>query len=298
MQTAFFLIVAGGLVGALPENSVLKQIIEQGVPVGNDGEVKLSSPTVPDGLDGKAQQEILARIAAPSRRVADLTRKSVVSPFVLKLGDVPTSDARRPFRTIDLWFIAYGRLELFGQQDFLQRLVETAESSKKGRLPFIKGILNREEMKQLDLLVEDEPDRLQRFFYSTFGLFDRVLVSATRRVVVTRQPESVIVAAIIDPRFTKSATHPNHWRAVDRDERGEPKLGPPQAYESAGLYAKITRLKEPPGALFIEYHHAFCEPEAWFKGTALLRSKLPMVVQDAVRKLRRRLAEAEMPAQE
>jgi hypothetical protein len=229
--------------------------------------------------------------------VADLTRKSVVSPFVLKLGDVPTSDAQRPFRTIDLWFIAYGRLELFSQQDFLQRLVETAESSKKGRLPFIKGILNREEMKQLNLLVEDEPDRLQRFFYSTFGLFDRVLVSATRRVVVTRQPESVIVAAIIDPRFTKSATHPNHWRAVDRDERGEPKLGPPHAYESAGLYAKITRLKEPAGALFIEYHHAFCEPEAWFKGTALLRSKLPMVVQDAVRKLRRRLAEAEMPAE-
>ncbi len=295
MQTAFLLVVAGGLLGVLPENSVLKQLVEQGVPVGNDGHVKLPPPTMPDGLDGAAQQEILARIAAPDRRVADLTRKSVVSKFVLKLDDVPTSDQQRPFRTVDLWFIAYGRLELFNQQEFLQRLVETAESSKKGRLPFIKGILNREEMKQLNLLVEDEPDRVQRFFFSTFGLFDRVLVSATRRVVVTRQPESVIVAAIIDPRLTKSATHPNHWRAVDRHERGEVKLGPPQSYESAGLYAKITRMKDPAGALFIEYHHAFCEPEAWFKGTALLRSKLPMVVQDGVRKIRRRLAEAEMP---
>lgn len=296
MQTAFLLIVAGGLLGASPENSVLKQLIAQGVPVGNGAHVKLPPPTMSDGLDGAAQQEILARIASPDRRVADLTRNSVVSKFVLKLGDIATTDEKRLFRTIDLWFIAYGRLELFSQQDFLQRLVETAESSKEGRLPFIKGILNREEMKQLNLLVEDEPDRLQRFFFSTFGLFDRVLVSATRRVVITRQPDSVIVAAIIDPRFTKSATHPNQWRPVDRDERGEPKLGPPQEYESAGLYAKVTRMKDPAGALFIEYHHAFCEPEAWFKGTALLRSKLPTVVQGAVRKLRQRLREAETPA--
>jgi hypothetical protein len=287
------MIVATGLLGAAPENSVLKQLVEQGVPVGNGGLVKLPAPSMPDGLDGPSQQQVLARIAAPNRRVSDLTRKSVVSPFVLKLGDVSTSDEKRPFRTIDLWFIAYGRLGLFSQEEFLQKLVETAESSKKGRLPFVKGILKRDEMKELGLFVEDTPERIQRFFYSTFGLFDRVLVSATRRVVVTRCPDSVSIAAIVDPRFTRSPSHPNHWQTVARDDRDEFKFGPPQPYESAGLYAKVTRLADPAGALFIEYHHAFCEPEAWFSGTSLLRSKLPMVVQDGVRKLRRRLAEAE-----
>lgn len=292
MQTAL-LVLATALLGPVPENSVLAQLTGQGVPVGNGGLVKLPSPTMPDALDSAAQQQILARVAAPNRRIADLARKSVVSPFVLKLGDVPTSDPKRPFRTIDLWFIAYGRLELFSQEDFLQKLVETAESSKKGRLPLEKGILKREEMKALNLFVEDTPDRLQRFFYSTFGLFDRVVVSATRRVVVTRCPESVTIAAIIDPRFTSSSSHPNRWQTVTRNDRDEFTFGPPQPYESAGLYAKVTRLAEPAGALWIEYHHAFCEPEAWFSGTALLRSKLPMVIQDGVRKLRRRLAEAE-----
>jgi hypothetical protein len=293
MQLAFLVVLTSSLVVGLPDNPVLRQLVEQGIPAGGGEAVKLPSPTMPDGLDSAGQQEVLAKVAAPNRRVADLVRKSVVSPFVLKLGDAATKDATRPFRTIDLWFIAHGRLELFGQQDFLQRLVETAEASKQGRLPFIKGILDREEMKQLGLKVEDQPDRIERYFYSTFGLFDRVLVSATRRVVVTRGPESVIVAAIIDPRFTKSAAHPNQWRPVVRNERGEPEFGPPHDYEAAGLYAKVTRLKEPDGTLFIEYHHAFCEPEAWFKGTALLRSKLPMVVQDGVRKLRRRLHEAD-----
>lgn len=293
MQGAFFLLLASGLVAGSPENPVLKQLVEVGIPAGKGEAVKLPPPTMSDGLDRAGQEEILAKVAAPNRRVADLARKSVVSPFVLKLGEAGAADPKRPFRTIDLWFIAHGRLELFSQQDFLQRLVETAEASKQGRLPFVKGILDREEMKHLGLSVEDRPDRLERYFYSTFGLFDRVLISATRRVVVTRGPESVVVAAIIDPQFTTSAAHPNQWRSVQRDERGEFRLGPPHAYEAAGLYAKVTRLKEPEGALFIEYHHAFCEPEAWFQGSALLRSKLPMVVQDGVRKLRRRLHEAE-----
>jgi len=292
MQAVLFLAVLG-LVHASPENSALEDLAERGVPATDGTYVKLPLPTMTAGLDAAAQHAILERIAAPHRRVSDLARKSVVSPFVLKLGDVATADPKRPFRTIDVWFIAYGRIELFGDEDFLKKLVETAESSRKSRLPFAKGVLNYEEMKQLGVLVEDTPYRTQRFFFSTFDLFDRVLVTATRRVVVTRYPESAVVAAIVDPRFTKSPTHPNQWQTVSRGDGDQFKLGPPQPYESAGLYAKVTRLKQPAGALFIEYHHVFCEPEPWFAGSHLLRSKLPMVVQDAVRKLRRRLAEAE-----
>ena len=294
---AAFLFVALGLVAASPENPVLRQLTEQGVPVGNGTFVKLPLPSVADHLDAAAQRAILERIAAPHRRVADLMRKSVVSPFVLKLGDVSTSDPKRPFRTIDAWFIAYGRLELFSQEEFLKKLVETAESGKKSRLPFTKGVLKPEEMKQLGLYTEDTPDQMQRFFFSTFDLFDRVLVTVTRRVVVTRYPDSALVAAIIDPRFTRSPAHPNYWQSVSRGDGDPSKLGPPQPYESAGLYAKVTRLKEPAGALVIEYHHVFCEPEAWFSGSHLLTSKIPMLVQDAVRKLRRRLAEADSQAE-
>ena len=279
--------------GASPENAVLRELSERGVPVGDGTYVRVPAPTMADGLDAPAQRAILERIAAPHRRVSGLARKSVVSPFVLKLDDVTTSDDKRPFRTIDVWFIAYGRIERFGEEDFLKKLVETAESSRKSKLPFAKGVLTSDEMKQLSVFTEDTPDRTQRFFFSTFDLFDRVVVTATRRVVVTRHPESALVAAMIDSRFTKSPSHPNQWQAVARGDGEEFQLGAPQPYESAGLYAKVTKLKEPAGALFIEYHHVFCEPEPWFSGSHLLRSKLPMVVQDAVRKLRRKLAEAE-----
>jgi hypothetical protein len=54
---------------------------------------------------------------------------------------------------------------------------------------------------------------------------------------------------------------------------------------------KATRLAAPAGALFVEYHVVFLEPQGWFRGTNLLRSKLPIVAQDLVRKFRRRMNE-------
>jgi hypothetical protein len=35
-----------------------------------------------------------------------------------------------------------------------------------------------------------------------------------------------------------------------------------------------------------------CEPEAWFQGSNLLRSKIPLTTQEGVRSLRRKLAAA------
>jgi hypothetical protein len=47
---------------------------------------------------------------------------------------------------------------------------------------------------------------------------------------------------------------------------------------------------EPRGAILIEYHVAYAEPHGWFKGANLLQSKLPILAQTVVRKLRRNLA--------
>ncbi len=76
---------------------------------------------------------------------------------------------------------------------------------------------------------------------------------------------------------------------MKRDELGKPQVGQPQPYSGAGFYAKVTRLKEPEGALFVEYHQVFQEPKAWFGGANLLRSKLPLLAQDSVRDFRRKV---------
>jgi hypothetical protein len=67
------------------------------------------------------------------------------------------------------------------------------------------------------------------------------------------------------------------------------KAGPWKPFSGSGQYLKVTRLVEPQGALFVEYHLVFTEPADWFGGANLLRSKLPQAAQVIVRSMRREL---------
>ena len=51
----------------------------------------------------------------------------------------------------------------------------------------------------------------------------------------------------------------------------------------------MTPLAEPAGAILVECHGVFEEPQGWFQGAPLLRSKLPMLVQEQVRGFRGKL---------
>ncbi|MES1213546.1 MAG: hypothetical protein ABUL64_03085, partial [Singulisphaera sp.] len=82
---------------------------------------------------------------------------------------------------------------------------------------------------------------------------------------------------------------PNSWSPLERDASGKLSVGAAKAYSGLGGYMKMTELVEPAGALFVECHIVFDEPEAWFHGKNFLRSKLPLVVQDNVRSFRRKL---------
>lgn len=280
---------------APPENAVLADLLDRGLPVDSDGKtrVKMAAPTMPDGLDAAAQRRVIEQVAGKDRRVEDLVRNAVVAPFVMKIEDLPSEAGADPLRRVDVWYVAYGKLDHFFSEEFFEGLVQMASSEKKSRYPLANGVLKPDELAQRGLKTADGPALKERYSYSTAALFDRVLLSATRRVVVTRQGESVLVAAVVDPRFAKDATHPNQWRPITVDDRGDFTLGEPRPYAASGSYSKITRLKEPAGALFIEHHQLFAEPAGWFGGKNFLRSKLPMAVQDTVRKLRFQLRAAE-----
>jgi hypothetical protein len=119
-----------------------------------------------------------------------------------------------------------------------------------------------------------------------------VEVNATRHALLGRGPDCFLVAARIDPRFAADSAYPNRWRAISRDEAGYARLGPWNPYSAGGLYLQVTRLAAPPNAVFIELHQVFDEPQGWFSGANLLRSKLPLVVQEEIRTFRRKLAAA------
>jgi hypothetical protein len=266
-------------------NELFEELRTTGIAVGPMSKAVLPAPSMADGLDAKQQQEVLAAVAGTDYSLDELVRPSVVAPFILKYRDVRPSDPEAPAHGIDLWFVAHGDLDTLAGKDFLEKW-------QAGRKDQQVHVLTAAELSRRKLEDHSGEGRQERYGHAVFPVLDRVQVSATLHSVLTRQADSILAAGKVDPRFQGDAEFPNRWRPIGRDDEGRPKLGEPHPYGGAGAYFKITRLAEPAGALFVEYHLVFTEPKGWFGGANLLRSKVPILVQAEVRAFRRQLARA------
>jgi hypothetical protein len=260
------------------QNPLYKSLLDPGLSVGADVKAKFPAPTMPDGLDAAKQKAIITNLIGNDYTYEDFTRKSVVAPQLLKLRDVSPSDPKAPARGADVWFIAHGDLKALDDDKFLDRLVNVGKGEGKG-----KG-LTKEDLAKRKIPLPDE--KREGYGHIEFDFLEKVHLKATGRAVWTRGDESVLVAAEIDPRFRGDAVFPNQWQSIIK-EGGTTKLGPAHPWDGAGFYLKITKLSEPAGALFCEQHVIFAEPTGWFEGANLLRSKLPLVVQNNVRTMRK-----------
>lgn len=273
------------LLPANPENLVFRELTARGLPAGEQ-RFKLPPPGMADGLTSQGQRRVIEAVGGPRRRVEYLLRDSIVAPLVLKIGEVRRgADGAAPLRRVDVSFVAYGPLESFARADFINSLIEVAADKSGSRTTVLEG----SELATRGLKAVSSKQRKEFFIHSRIELLDRVALRTTRRVEVTVGQESVFIAAILDHRFHNDARYPNQWRSIKNKTGNQAELGSPRTYETSGSYIKITRLKEPPGSLFIEQHYLYAEPRGWFGGKNFLRSKLPLAVQRSVRDLRRRL---------
>jgi hypothetical protein len=272
------------------DNQVFDLLMNRGVAVGADEVVRLPRPTLADGLSAEGQRRAIEAVAGSSHSWDQLTRRSVVAPFVLRISKEEDQQERRG-RRLDLWFVAYGEMKTLDNQDFLRRQFRSATSEGDPENGSTSRRLTASDLQRRGLMPPTRPGDPE-YVAAEFTLLDRVRLQVTTQSTRSKTDESNLAASILDRRFTDDAQFPNQWRPITRDDAGRRGLGPPQPYFGFGGYAKATRLIDPPGALLIEYHAAFAEPQGWFSGTNLLRSKLPILAQIIVRQLRRGLEKA------
>jgi len=289
LLTALFTLVAAAE-DAAPQNPVFRELVENGVVMSDGSAVLLPPPILPDGLDADQQQAALRKLCDARTPLEDVLSKSSSAPPVVKIRTVkPGQDESPSVRSVDFWFVAHGDWDTLSSRDFLDSLSQRDDDAKS-RVVSKAGLLNDDEMAKRKLTAANANGCEQRFVYTTFSLFDRVEISATRFATLLRQKDSILAAGRIDPAFTEDAEYPNQWRELIRDEKAEIQPGPAHAYVNAGGYAKITRLKQPADAVIIECHLVYEEPYAWFDGANLVRQKVPLMVQEKARVLRRKLA--------
>ncbi len=236
-----------------------------------------------DGLDAAGQRAVLEKVVGNRFSVRDFTAKIGTAPHVYTIRKIASvSDDSPRILGVDVSFIAYGSLDMVASRDFLEGL---HKKSKDREI----HVLTAEELDKRKLTVQSSKGREERYSHGVFIVLDRIELRAALHTIVTRQPDSLLATTRIDPRFDKDTDFPNQWRKITVDEEGQRSLGPAHPYPGARGYLKITRLHEPMGALFIEYHLIYTEPKGWFNGADPLTPKVPAIIQSEVRSFRQEL---------
>ncbi len=264
------------------QNPLYKELQEKGLNIGTESPAKFPAPTLPDGLDAAKQKAAILDLLAGDYDYNNFVRNSVVAPQMMKIRDITPSDPKAPARAVDVWFVVYGDFEQTADDKFLDRLFKNGRNEGMGKS------LTDEDLAQRKIAA---PAKQEGYGLLEFDFLDRVRIKATGRAVWSRTADSAVAAAVLDPRFLKDAEFPCEWKSLSQ-EGGSLKLGPPQPWSGAAITIKITKLAAPAGALFVEQHIIFTEPTGWFDGANLLRSKLPPVVQNNVRTMRKEWARA------
>jgi hypothetical protein len=282
---ASFLTTQTQIEPAHAQNSVYKEVLEHELKVGGQ-KVVLPRPRLTDGQDEAAERTALREVVSSDRALEDLLRDSITAPYIIKVRDQKATGAT--IRIADVWFVVYADLK---QVDFGQ---EAARTDKKeievANMWFQTRLLKDEDLQTAGVKPRQTTAGQNSWFSHVHArLLDRIDFEATNQVVATQSPESMVVASRTDPDFNKAPGLANTWKPLSRDD---PKKSsePGKSYEGGLSYAKISRLKFKPGAILVEMHMAFVEPDGWFEGNPILRSKFSVIAQDQIRSLRRELA--------
>ncbi len=282
--SALIFVLASSLHVEDPENPVFRSIMADGLSR-NGTTVRLPQPTLLDAQSPEQTKNALKTIAGDDRAVQELLRDSITAPFILKTRDVKAGDAI--IRSVDLYFVVYASLNEIDPDKILQR--PGAEPVEVGNMRFQTRRLTDQELAEKRFApLAAVAGRTEWVTHQSGRLLDRIVVESTDRAVFTRTAESCLIAIRTDPAFDSDTKFPNRWATLSRKGTVETE-GPAQPYGGSAAYLKITRLAGESGALFVETHMAFIEPNDWFQGNPILRSKFSVIAQDQIRRLRREI---------
>lgn len=264
------------------QNPLFEELIQTGIPLPDGPTVKLPPPLFKPGQLPKDPSELLEK-AAGRVPVELFLKRTVTAPYSLTIDSIDKADGQRCGQRISLFFIAYGKREDVLETDFLKQLL-----TGKAKAGNQATSLSPAELKARGIRLLDGPDLNEQIGTVSLSLLDKVQIDGVTQTLRTTQPQSIVYATRLDDRFKDDKEHPNRWRpilrAVDED-----RLGPPHPYTGLAGYVVVTELPEPKDALLFEMQFLLYEPPDWFGGLNLLRSKLPIAIQDNVRTFRRKL---------
>jgi hypothetical protein len=227
----------------------------------------------------------LLDVAGSELALDDMLRDSVTAPFIIRVHDIKVGAAT--LRSADLWFVAHGELK---QTNLLEQASRVDQKEVEvANMWFQTRMLKADRPPGAEIKEANPRGSHEEWFVHVHArLLDRIDFEVTNHVVATQTADSIIVASQTDPNYDKGGPLASRWKSLKANEGSVDATG--HEYAGGISYAKVERLRFKPGALLVEMHFAFVEPDAWFQGSPILRSKFSVAAQDQIRTLRREMA--------
>lgn len=301
--------VAAG-VDAAPAD-LLRQMTTTGIALTADVSYTLAEPTfvsiTGEPIDPAMARQSLTQIAGP-QGVPRFTRNSVVAPLAVRTDAISDAAGQRIGHCIDVTFVVHQSIAEIRQSKVLDNFKSEPDADVEGEsVTFADGdtadefettmtrSLTPAELSQYGVIVDKDSEALG---YLQLPLLGKVVlrgVARARRSVWSSEDPSapVILTWLLDSRFgsetPRADSIANQWRAIETTEVGQRVLGPPHRYQGLGGYVAISPLPGDAAASIVQIRFILHEPAGWFHGGNQLRSKLPLLIQDRVRHIRREL---------
>ncbi|WP_404307386.1 hypothetical protein [Neorhodopirellula lusitana] len=248
-------------------------------------------------------KQILAKISG--RHGDRFTRDSIVAPIAVNTDSIPDEAGNRIGHFIDVTFVVHQSIAAIRKSEAVDQFKTSADGTQSIEFAEDDGADDFEKNKsrtlapaELEAFGVKLDDKSESLAHLQLALLGKVVIRGVARARRSVWPENaddspIILTWILDDRFNSDAptedSVANQWRAIERTQVGEKQLGPPQPYAGLGGYVAITPVPEHPESSIVQIRFVLHEPKDWFSGRNLLRSKLPILVQDRVRNLRREL---------
>ncbi|QDV45938.1 hypothetical protein Enr13x_58420 [Stieleria neptunia] len=256
---------------ALGDDSPLNSTPPTTVQIG-DQSVTLAEPTLGPDLDADAQQRRITPLLR-GLSFSQFARDSVVAPVRIYLRYITNDAGDRLGHDVHVVFIIHESLQSFSDQDIARRLSGEVADETAATSPDVADV----PAETLQSLGIDDAGPQVRYRKLDFELLDKVRLTGLLRIA----QRSSATQNRIDISLVEAFD--NRWQATDgRGVGGE--------YSGFRGWLTATSL-EGMDAVFVEARFVMAEPEQWFAGSNYVRSKLPLVLQEAARNLRRRLGD-------
>ncbi len=267
----------GGLAAKLFANGI--EMEETAVP--------MRSP-IADPLADEVERAEGAKQLAGARGWSQFTRKSSVAPVHIDLDYVKDSQGERIGIRAHFAFVAHANVDTLRDNDVMKKLFATA------------GDESADEGTETDAISDEalaargiEPDESVSYSQLQTVLLKKVALNGVMATERVDGPDHFAFARTLDERFSSSDVDSdklsNTWARIERDEVGKPVQTEPRPYAGAAGYLVVSRVPGDEEASLLEGEVLLHEPDGWFSGSNLLRSKLPLIIQEGARKLRRGL---------